>query len=426
MWWEIKGHFEVKNNELYIGSYSAVELAKRFGTPLYVYNARRVVENYQRFYNTLKKYADREVRVHYSMKANSNPYLLKKLKEQGCWIDAVSPEEVILAINLGFEEKKILFTGSSLSHEDLLQVKPFNIRINADSLSCLLKMKELGMRNEISFRIDPGIRGVGHSWRTITAGIEAHGHPIKFSIPINEIDSVIKLAMDSGFNIKGLHEHVGSNWLTKEEIDEFFETIKILVSKAKEISSKFGINFEFLDLGGGPGIRYRKEQSDFPLEYYAYNIFEILKEVKTDAVAFEPGRYIVADAGILLVKVTEVKKRYDQIIVGVNSGFNHLIRPVLYGSYHEIVNCNNVEGELEEVNIVGNLCETGDIFAAKRKISKVKEGDILAILCAGAYGYSMASRYNLRKLPKELVLDGNKAYISEELCFRTEKYVDLT
>jgi diaminopimelate decarboxylase len=162
------------------------------------------------------------------------------------------------------------------------------------------------------------------------------------------------------------------------------------------------------------------------LEYYAYNIFEILKEVKTDAVAFEPGRYIVADAGILLVKVTEVKKRYDQIIVGVNSGFNHLIRPVLYGSYHEIVNCNNVESELEEVNIVGNLCETGDIFTAKRKIPKVKEGDILAILCAGAYGYSMASRYNLRKLPKELVIDGNKAYISEEFCAKNEFYVSLT
>ena len=151
-----------------------------------------------------------------------------------------------------------------------------------------------------------------------------------------------------------------------------------------------------------------------------------MKEVKTDAVAFEPGRYVVADAGILLVKVTEVKKRYDQIIVGVNSGFNHLIRPVLYGSYHEIVNCNNVEGDLEEVNIVGNLCETGDIFAAKRKISRVKEGDILAIFCAGAYGYSMASRYNLRKLSKELVIDGNKAYISEEFCAKNEFYVSLT
>lgn len=426
MWWEIKGHLEIKNNELYIANYSAVDLANRFGTPIYVYNAKRVIENYQRFYNTLKKYADREVRVHYSMKANSNTYLLKILKEKSCWIDAVSPEEVLLAISLGFEENKILFTGSSLSYDDLLQVKPFKIRINVDSLSCLLKMKELDMKNEISFRIDLGIKGVGHSWKTITAGIEAHGHPIKFSIPIDELDSVIRLAINLGFDIKGLHEHVGSNWSRKEEVDEFLETVKILVNKAKEIKSKFGIDLDFLDLGGGPGVKYKEDQNEFPLEYYASNIFEILKDIDTNAVSFEPGRYIVADAGVLLVKVTEVKKRYGHVIVGVNSGFNHLIRPVLYNSYHEIINCNNVEGELEEVSVVGNLCETGDIFAVKRKIPKVKEGDVLAILCAGAYGYSMASRYNSRKLPKELVINGGRAYLSEEFYAKKEFYATLT
>jgi len=256
--------------------------------------------------------------------------------------------------------------------------------------------------------------------------IEAHGYPIKFSIPIDELDLVIRLAIDLGFDIKGLHEHVGSNWLRKEEVDEFLETVKILVNKAKDVKSKFGINLDFLDLGGGPGIRYKEDQNEFPLEYYASNIFEILKDIETNAVSFEPGRYIVADAGILLVKVTEVKKRYGHTIVGVNSGFNHLIRPVLYNSYHEIVNCNNVEGEMEEVSIVGNLCETGDIFAAKRKISKVREGDILAILCAGAYGYSMSSRYNSRTLPKELVLDGEIVYVCKEFYVKNEFYVSLT
>jgi len=360
------------------------------------------------------------------MKANSNAYLLKILKEKGCWIDAVSPEEVLLAINLGFEENKILFTGSSLGHDDLLQVKPFKIRINVDSFSCLLKMKELDMKNEISFRIDPGIKGVGHNWKTITAGIETHGHPIKFSIPIDELDLVIRLAIDLGFDIKGLHEHVGSNWSRKEEVDEFLETVKILVNKAKEIKSKFGNDLDFLDLGGGAGVKYKEDQNEFPLEYYARNIFEILKDIDTNAVSFEPGRYIVADAGVLLVKVTEVKKRYGHVIVGVNSGFNHLIRPVLYNFYHEIINCNNVEGELEEVSVVGNFCETGDIFAVKRKIPKVKEGDVLAILCARAYGYSMASRYNLRKLPKELVINGERAYLSEEFYAKKEFYATLT
>jgi len=425
MWWEIKDHLEVRNNELYIAGYSAIELANKFGTPIYVYNGKRVIENYRRFYNALKKYADREVRIHYSMKANSNPAILRILKEEDSWIDAVSPEEVILAINEGFEEGKVLFTGSSLSHEDLEAIKKYRIRINVDSFSCLKKMIELKMKHEISFRIDPGIQGVGHSWRTITAGKEAHGVPIKFSIPAEEINDIIRFALNNGFKIKGLQQHVGSNWLKKEEIDEFLEAMRVLVRKAKEMKKEFNLELEFIDVGGGPGVRYREDQNDFPLEYYARNVFEIAKECDTQAIAFEPGRYIVADAGILLVKVTDIKNRYGEKIIGVNSGFNHLIRPVLYGSYHEIVNCNRVNGEKQIATIVGNLCETGDVVAVRREMTRVEEGDILAILNAGAYGYVMSSRYNSRKLPKEVLIKDGQVLLFEETYNKSETILKL-
>ncbi len=332
MWWEIKDHLEVKNGELYIAGHSAINLAEKFGTPIYVYNGVRVKENYRRFLNTLRKFSDRDVRIHYSMKANSNPGILRILREEDAWIDSVSPEEVKLAINCGFDEQKILFTGSSLSHEDLNEIRDIKLRVNVDSFSCLSKLIELGIKKELSFRIDPGIHGVGQGWRTITAGREAHGVPIKFSIPSDEVIHAIRFAMDNGYSIKGLQEHVGSNWVRKEEVDEFLEASRLLVKKAKEVEKELKVKLEFIDFGGGPGVRYSEDQDDFPLEYYASNIFKIAKDIETDAIAFEPGRYIVADAGVLLVKVTDVKIRYGSIIIGVNSGFNHLIRPVLYGS----------------------------------------------------------------------------------------------
>lgn len=428
MWWELKGHLEVKNGELFIAGYSAIDLARRFGTPLYVYNGKRIIENYRRFYSAISKECDKEIRIHYSMKANSNPHILEILKKEGAWIDAVSPEEVELAIKLGFKEEEILFTGSSVSYEDLKSIANFKLRINIDSLSCLYKLKKLGVDKELSLRIDPGIKGLGHGWRVITAGKEAHGVPIKFSLTQEDFFKALDLIKKFGFKLKGLHEHVGSGWISKEEVDEFIETVKVLLKRAEEAEEFLDKSLEFLDLGGGPGVRYKEDQNDFPLEYYSKRISELIlnSKVNFEALAFEPGRYIVADSGILLVEVSDVKFRYGEVIVGVNSGFNHLIRPVLYGSYHEIINCNNPNAEKEaKVTIVGNLCETGDVFAVRRRMAMPKEGDILAIHNAGAYGYSMASRYNLRSLPKELLILDGRVIISEENVLRKSYEVNL-
>jgi diaminopimelate decarboxylase len=305
----------------------------------------------------------------------------------------------------GFPKEKILFTGTSVSNEDMRQLVGMGVRINIDSLSQLKRLAKIASDVEISLRMDPGIAGAGHSWRTMTAGKESHGVPIKFSIPENEILSAAKLAKDCGFRVVGLHEHIGSGWRTSEEVDEFLQTVDIVLSKAKQISGL--CDLEFISFGGGPGVRYQEDHPEFPLERYAKETCQKVENsgLRFEAVCFEPGRYIVADSGLLLVEVVDVKERYGDIIAGVNSGFNHLVRPAMYNSYHEIINCSKADKEADTpVTVAGNLCETGDIFAAKRMMPMPEEGDILAIHNAGAYGFTMASRYNMRSLPKEVLL----------------------
>ncbi len=408
MWWEIPGHLEVRNNKLHIAGVSAAEIAKKHGTPLYVYNSKRVAEVYRKFYETIKKHSDREVRLHYAMKANSNSEILKILRKEGACIDAVSPEEAQLALDVGFFKEKILFTGTSVSNDDMKKLIDMGVRINIDSISQIKRLKNIAPNGlKISLRIDPGIKGAGVHWRTMTAGKESHGLPIKFSIPENEVVRAARLANEYGFKVVGIHEHIGSGWRSEEEVDEFLQTVGIVLEKAQQVA-ELGNRLEFVSFGGGPGVRYQESHKEFPLERYAKEICRKVREsgVETNAVCFEPGRYIVADSGVLLVEVVDVKERYGDIIVGVNSGFGHLVRPVMYGAYHEIINCNKADAKPDaKITVAGNLCETGDVFTPEpRTMPKPEEGDILAIHNAGAYGFSMASRYNLRNLPKEVVL----------------------
>jgi diaminopimelate decarboxylase len=256
--------------------------------------------------------------------------------------------------------------------------------------------------------MDPGLTGSGHNWKVITAGKKSHGVPIKFAIPEDEILNAATLAKELSFNVIGLHEHVGSNWRTNLEIAEFLKTADIMLGKAKERNKLSKKNLEFINFGGGHGTRYKKSHQEFPLERYAKEICKRVDDSGIDVgtICFEPGRYIVADSGLLLVQVVDIKKRYGDFIIGVNSGFNHLVRPAMYGAYHEIINCSKVEDKNTiKGTVAGNLCETGDVFTlSPRNMPMPEEGDILAIHNAGAYGYSMASNYNLRGYPKEIVL----------------------
>lgn len=422
MWWETKDHLEVKNGELYIGNISTLDLVQKFKTPLYVYNIDRILDNYNKFKNTVSKHTDKEVRIHYAMKANFHPEILRYLHRADAWIDAVSPEEVELAIDKGFPDHKILFTGTSVSNDDLKRLLDYpDVRINIDSLSELSRLEKLVSEHntkdkDISFRIDPRVTGVGCNWKTMTAGKEAHGVPIKFSIPENEVLEAYKKAMDYGFNPVGIHMHIGSQWLTNEEVNEYFSAVDSLLRKAKDVTKLLRKELEFIDFGGGPGIPYTEDQNQFPLELYAETTCKKVKEsgLNPKALAFESGRYIVGDSALLLVEVNTIKERYGELIAGVNTGFNHLVRPILYNAHHEIINCKKANKESDSiVTVAGNLCETGDVLAIKRKMPMPEEGDILALHNTGAYGYAMASVYNLRALPNEILIVNGKIITDE-------------
>ena len=411
MWWEKKGHLEINDkNHLSIAGLDACTLAKEYGTPLYVYNKQRIIDNFTAIKNAFQKHTD-NFRIHYAMKANSNPEILKILHNQGAYIDAVSPYEAKIAMDAGYPQKKIMFTGTSVSDNDLKMLVDDRIFINIDSLSQIKRLQKItDSKLNVSLRWNPGM-GAGHHSHTITAG-----KYIKFGIPESKLSSAVELIKESGFNLIGLHQHIGSGWLA-DDVPVFLKTVDRTIDTAAKVQEKIGHDLEFIDFGGGPGIPYRAEDKEFPLDAYAEGIWRKVDSspLKNAQIAIEPGRYIVGDTGILLLEINTVEDKNIPLI-GVNGGFNTLARPSFYGSYHEMVVCNRTASENnKEYMVAGNLCESGDVFSENRetlrKLPTPNEGDILAILNAGAYGYSMASTYNSRPKPKELLIDNKSAKI---------------
>ncbi len=411
MWWEKKGHLEINDkNYLSIAGLDACTLAKEYGTPLYVYNKQKIVDNFTAIKSAFEKHTD-NFRIHYAMKANSNPEILKILRNQGAYIDAVSPHEAKIAMNAGYCKEKIMFTGTSVSNSDLKMLVDDRIFINIDSLSQIKRLQKItDSKLNVSLRWNPGM-GAGHHSHTITAG-----KYIKFGIPESKLSSAVELIKESGFNLIGLHQHIGSGWLA-DDVPVFLKTVDRTIDTAAKIQEKIGHDLEFIDFGGGPGIPYRAEDKEFPLDAYAEGIWRKVDSspLKNAQIAIEPGRYIVGDAGVLLLEINTVEDKNIPLI-GVNGGFNTLARPSFYGSYHEMVVCNRIASENnKEFMVAGNLCESGDVFSENRetlrKLPTPNEGDILAILNAGAYGYSMASTYNSRPKPKELLIDNKSAKI---------------
>jgi diaminopimelate decarboxylase len=431
MWWEVPGHLEVREHGLYVGGLDAENLARDVGTPLYVYDLGGVAANFRRFRDAVTKYADREVGIHYAMKANPNKEILKALRAEGACLDCVSPEEVRLGLKAGFSEEDIIFTGVSVSNSDMrsvLKKKRYQPTINIDSFSQLRRLRQICDEDgynplfvPISFRMNPGTGGVGQSWKTITAGPYVfHGDektPVKFGIPADEIQRAYEEAVELGFYPDGLSEHVGSNWRTGEQVAEFLKTVDILLEKAGEIEKYLkemrGLGLEFIDFGGGPGIRYKEEHPEFPLDMYAREIWERVKKSGLTAkkILFEPGRFVVGNAGVYLVEVNTVEDKHGYNFVGVNGGMGQFPRPAMYEAPHEAIVCGNADGKPEvETVVAGNCCETGDLLTRDpviRDMPEIEEGDIVAFLNAGAYCFSMASNYNSRSKPKEIaVLDG--------------------
>jgi diaminopimelate decarboxylase len=368
------------------------EIANQFGTPLYVYDADKIIQQLKILQTT---FAESNVKVKYATKALTNLSILKLLKKNGSGIDVVSFNEAQIAIRSGFEPHEIMFTSNSVSIEEIAQAVDLGIYINVDNLSILEQFgKKYGSSHPCCLRLNPSIMAGGNL--KISTG---HSQS-KFGIPIEQIDIILKLVSQYKIKINGLHIHTGSEI---KDLEIFMKMADILFDLAVHFP-----DLQFLDFGGGFKVSYKDgdEPTDIPALGEKINrSFKCFNDEhgRNLELWIEPGKFIVSDAGYLLTKVNIVKKNPAITFIGVDSGLNHLIRPMMYDSYHEIVNISNPQGPKQVYTVVGNICET-DTLGSNRLMNEVREGDILAIKNAGAYGYAMASNYNSRFRPAEVLI----------------------
>lgn len=408
---------ENRNGKLYIEGVSTTRLAQEFDTPLYVMSETRIRENYRNLYHALTRNYEK-IRIYYSAKANTNISILKILKSEGAYLDAVSPGEVFLALKAGFPANRILFTGTNVRNDELSFLLKSNVMINIDSTSQLNRLLKLATPNFLSIRINPQI-GAGHHEHCVTGGRDS-----KFGLWEDDAVRAYEVAKKAGVKSFGMHMHIGS---CPPKIEPFILALDRLLEIAKKAHDEAKVDFELIDIGGGLSVPYRPEDEKLDLNLFSDKILSLFKQrIRENKIGepnfcIEPGRYIVCDAGILLTTVNTVKITPFKRFVGVDAGFNTLIRPAMYGSYHQILVADRLGlPEEETYDIVGPICEAGDVLAKDRMLPKIAEGDVLAVLNAGAYGYSMSSQYNARPRAAEvLVKDGKYTLIRERETFAT-------
>jgi diaminopimelate decarboxylase len=358
------------------------------------------------------------VDVYYAVKANFNPEILEVLAKEGSYADVLSVYETEFCLQSGFPKNRIMFTGTSVTDETMKYLLEKGVLINIDSFSQMRRLSKMAPEGlEVSVRWNPG-EGVGFNPSVITAGSRSHGRPIKFGIEEEKVIALCEEALELGLRPVGLHQHIGSGW-TGEDIGYFLSTVEATLDMAGRMTDVLGYDLRQVDFGGGPGIPYEPHHEEFPVDTYCEGICRMVTQsgLEFERICIESGRYIVGDSGLLLTRVNTVEKKYGNLIVGIDTGFNALIRPVLYGTYvddvfkeayHGIIVADRVEGPKDWCNIAGPICETGDLFAIDRMMTRPKEGEILAILGVGAYGYSMASVYNLQPRPAEVIVPQKK------------------
>ena len=396
--------FEVNNNSLYLDNRSLPDLAKKYGTPIIVYSKRKILENVQKI---LTAFGVDIISIHFSVKSNYNPAILRILKELGVGIDAANLNEVELAIKVGISPEKIIATPNNLSKKELEAISEKGVKINFDDINQMKLIKD-HLPKVVSFRINPGI-GKGEF-----EGIVTGGKGSKFGMPADAAVKAYRAAKDKGCKEFGIHMMTGSNVL---DPSFFKESSKLFFSIAERISKDVGIEFEFLDLGGSLGVPYRQNEEELDIKAVAKNILTNFKEsqsrgfFKQSRLIVEPGRFIIANAAVLLSTVTNIKE-YDEIIVGTDASMNSLIRIPLYGAVHPLIVANRATEELVITGkVTGQVCENTDVMFKSIQLPRVNVGDTIAILNAGAYVTSMSSNYNLLKRPTELLLDGQKEAI---------------
>ncbi len=386
-----------------------LSVAEKFGSPVYVYDAEKIISQYQRLTSAFK--VD-NLRIHYAVKALSNLSVLKLLNSLGCGLDTVSVQEVKLGIKAGVDPAKIIYTPNGVSLEEIEEVVKLGAQINIDNLSILEQFGSRHPEIPVCIRINPHVMAGGNSKISV-------GHiDSKFGISIHQMPHLLRIVENTGMHINGIHMHTGSDIL---DIGVFLYASEILFEAARNFKE-----LEFIDFGSGFKVPYREGDIETDIEDLGKQLTErfntFCKEYGRElTLAFEPGKYLVSEAGKFLAKVNVIKQTTSTVFAGIDTGFNHLIRPMFYGSHHDISNISNPDAKPRFYSVVGYICET-DTFGNNRRIAEIREGDILSFSNAGAYCFSMASNFNSRYRPAEVMWYNGRAHLIRE----RETFEDLT
>ncbi len=377
------------------------KIAEEYGTPLYVYNENIIRNHMRAVAEVITKYP---YTANYSVKANTNIHILKLALEEGINCDAMSPGEITMLLKAGFPKERIFFVPNNVSDEELKFAAEHGVITSLDSLSQLETFGKVLPGHKCAVRINPGV-GAGHHEKVVTAGKKT-----KFGIQESDIPEIFKIAEKYNLTIAGINQHIGSGFLDPEP---YLKAVTNLLRIARGFK-----DLEFIDFGGGYGIPYHKldDEAEFPMDSFKKALEPILDEFVKDygkAPLFksEPGRYCVAEGSVILGRVHSVKENSGVSYAGTDVGMNVLVRPSMYGSWHdiEIIRDGKVvsRDRLKPVTVTGNICESGDILCADRELPEIKKGDLACILDTGAYGYSMCSSYNSRPRPAEVMITRN-------------------
>ncbi|WP_460218449.1 diaminopimelate decarboxylase [Psychroserpens sp. MEBiC05023] len=376
-----------------------LQIAKDFGSPVYVYDAEKIQFQYKRLTSAFSKV--KQLRLNYAVKALSNISVLKLFNQLGSGLDTVSIQEVQLGLKAGFKPEQIIFTPNGVSLTEIEKAAKLGVQINIDNLSVLEQFGTKHPKTPVCIRINPHVMAGGNTNISV-------GHiDSKFGISIHQIPHLLRIVENTQMNINGIHMHTGSDIL---DIDVFLYASEILFETATNFK-----NLDFIDFGSGFKVPYKAGDIETNIEELGEKLSKRFNAFcksygKQLTLAFEPGKFLVSEAGYFLAKVNVVKQTTSTVFAQIDSGFNHLIRPMLYGSQHEIINISNPKGRERFYSVVGYICET-DTFANNRRITEINEDDILVFKNAGAYCYSMASNYNSRYRPAEVLWHKKKAHL---------------
>ncbi|MGA3405120.1 MAG: diaminopimelate decarboxylase [Candidatus Bathyarchaeia archaeon] len=399
------------NDRLMIGGVDTMEIATTFGTPAYVTDEQRVRHNCRRLIAGFKKNYNK-FRLNYAVKANNNLAILNIIRQEGAGVDCSCSEELTLAKLTQFRNDQLLYSGNYNSDYELYAGIASGAAINLDDIALLPRLLKHGNPEILSFRVNPGV-GEGQY-----PGLVFGGENTKFGVEESEIVQAYSQAKAGGIRKFGIHMMTGSNVL---KFDYFVSVTRKLFQIAEEIAKNVGLTFEFVDIGGGFGVPYKPDEPALEIEALGSHIGSLFKEfvekgnIGEPYLMIEPGRFVISDSTILLGRVHHIKKTWGRIFVGTDIGMNTILRPALYGAYHHIYVANRPLTKPDTVvTVTGQVCENTDVLAKDRTLPQINVGDVIVVMNAGAYGFSMSSQYNTRPKPVEvLVNDGQAETIRE-------------